>query len=73
MMIAVVVCEKKIDKDKSDGESHAKKVTCVIYNPLFEVVCICFIVNQLVCIFNIRFEDNRTSVNGENFKNFALD
>ncbi|CAG5100443.1 Similar to WDY: WD repeat-containing protein on Y chromosome (Drosophila pseudoobscura pseudoobscura) [Cotesia congregata] len=48
MMIAVVVCEKTIDKDKSDGESHTKKITCVIYNPLFEVVCICFIVNQLV-------------------------
>ncbi|XP_044599584.1 WD repeat-containing protein on Y chromosome [Cotesia glomerata] len=38
MMIAVVVCEKTIDKDKSDGESHTKKITCVIYNPLFEVV-----------------------------------
>lgn len=40
MMIAVVICEKIIDKTKSDGESHTKKITCVIYNPLFKVVCL---------------------------------
>ncbi|XP_053594099.1 WD repeat-containing protein on Y chromosome [Microplitis demolitor] len=38
MMIAVVICEKIIDKTKSDGESHTKKITCVIYNPLFKVI-----------------------------------
>lgn len=39
MMIALLTCGKIIDKDLSDGETHSRQITCVLYNPLFKVVC----------------------------------
>lgn len=39
-IIAIVTCEKAIDEEISDGESHAGKITCVLFNPLFKVVSI---------------------------------
>ncbi|XP_067214035.1 WD repeat-containing protein on Y chromosome-like [Linepithema humile] len=38
MMIAVLVCEHVINEETSDGYTHAKGVSCVLYNRLFQVI-----------------------------------
>jgi len=38
MMIAVLVCEHVINEETSDGCTHTKGVSCVLYNYLFQVV-----------------------------------
>lgn len=38
MLIAVVVCEHVINEEASDGYTHTKGVSCVLYNQLFRVV-----------------------------------
>lgn len=38
MMIAVLVCEHVINQETSDGYTHFKGVSCVLYNHLFQVV-----------------------------------
>lgn len=38
MMIAVLVCEHVINEETSDGYTHTKGVSCVLYNQLFRVV-----------------------------------
>lgn len=42
MMIAVLVCEHVINKETSDGYTHAKGVSCVLYNQLFRMVTFFF-------------------------------
>ncbi|XP_011883535.1 PREDICTED: WD repeat-containing protein on Y chromosome-like [Vollenhovia emeryi] len=37
-MIAVLVCERVINKETSDGYTHTKGVSCVLYNQLFQVI-----------------------------------
>ncbi|XP_044001681.1 WD repeat-containing protein on Y chromosome [Aphidius gifuensis] len=37
-VIVLLQCDKAINEALSDGDSHAGKVTCVIYNPLFKVI-----------------------------------
>lgn len=37
-IIVLLQCDKAINEALSDGDSHAGKVTCVIYNPLFKIV-----------------------------------
>ncbi|KAL0125198.1 hypothetical protein PUN28_004379 [Cardiocondyla obscurior] len=38
MMIAVLVCEDVINKETSDGYTHIKGVSCVLYNQLYRVI-----------------------------------
>ncbi|XP_018367624.1 PREDICTED: WD repeat-containing protein on Y chromosome isoform X2 [Trachymyrmex cornetzi] len=38
MMIAVLVCEHVINEETSDGYTHTKGVSCVLYNQLFRVI-----------------------------------
>jgi len=38
MMIAVLVCEHVINEETSDGNTHTKGVSCILYNQLFQVV-----------------------------------
>ncbi|KAG5338004.1 WDY protein, partial [Acromyrmex heyeri] len=38
VMIAVVVCEHVINEEISDGYTHTKGVSCVLYNQLFRVI-----------------------------------
>ncbi|KMQ95751.1 wd repeat-containing protein on y chromosome-like protein [Lasius niger] len=38
MMMAVLVCEHVINEETSDGYTHTKGVSCVLYNQLFHVV-----------------------------------
>ncbi|XP_024936747.1 WD repeat-containing protein on Y chromosome isoform X2 [Cephus cinctus] len=38
MLIAVLVCDPVINHETSDGYTHTKPVTCVLYNHLFKVV-----------------------------------
>ncbi|XP_012061841.1 PREDICTED: WD repeat-containing protein on Y chromosome-like [Atta cephalotes] len=38
MMIAVLVCEHVINEEISDGYTHTKGVSCVLYNQLFRVI-----------------------------------
>ncbi|KAL6441022.1 hypothetical protein ACFW04_003411 [Cataglyphis niger] len=38
MMIAVLVCEQVINEEYSDGYTHMKGVSCVLYNQLFRVI-----------------------------------
>ncbi|XP_026666531.1 WD repeat-containing protein on Y chromosome [Ceratina calcarata] len=37
-MIAVIVCDPVVNEETSDGFTHAKPVSCVLYNNLFRVV-----------------------------------
>lgn len=42
-MIAVIVCDPVINKETSDGFTHTKPVSCVLYNHLYKVVhIICY-------------------------------
>ncbi|XP_028982217.1 WD repeat-containing protein on Y chromosome [Diachasma alloeum] len=38
MMIALVSCQRVIDEEISDGETHTKGITCLVYNPLFKMI-----------------------------------
>ncbi|XP_071645187.1 WD repeat-containing protein on Y chromosome [Temnothorax longispinosus] len=38
MMIAVLVCENVINEEISDGYTHTKGVSCVLYTQLFQVI-----------------------------------
>ncbi|XP_025075875.1 WD repeat-containing protein on Y chromosome-like isoform X1 [Pogonomyrmex barbatus] len=38
MMIAILVCEHVINEETSDGYTHTKGVSCVLYNQLFRVI-----------------------------------
>ncbi|XP_076227529.1 WD repeat-containing protein WDY [Nomia melanderi] len=38
VMIAVVICDPVINKETSDGYTHTKPVSCVLYNHLYKVV-----------------------------------
>ncbi|KAK0177738.1 hypothetical protein PV328_001756 [Microctonus aethiopoides] len=38
MMIVLLTCGKIIDEDLSDGETHSRQITCVLYNPLFKII-----------------------------------
>ncbi|XP_023289442.1 WD repeat-containing protein on Y chromosome-like [Orussus abietinus] len=38
MVIAILVCEQVINQENSDGFSHTKPVTCVLYNHLFKEI-----------------------------------
>ena len=48
VMIAVVVCERVINEEISDGYTHTKGVSCVLYNQLFRVVTSSFIQKSLI-------------------------
>ena len=48
MMIAVLVCEHVINEETSDGYTHTKGVSCVLYNQLFRVVTSSFIRKSLI-------------------------
>ncbi|XP_053977818.1 WD repeat-containing protein on Y chromosome isoform X1 [Hylaeus volcanicus] len=37
-MIAVIICEPIVDQETSDGFTHTKPVSCVLYNHLYKVV-----------------------------------
>lgn len=37
-LMAILNCERVIDEDISDGYSHTKPISCVLYNHLFKVV-----------------------------------
>lgn len=37
-MIAVIICDPIIDEEMSDGFTHIKPVSCVLYNHLYKVV-----------------------------------
>lgn len=41
-MIAILVCEQVINEEISDGYTHNKGVSCVLYNQLFQVVIILY-------------------------------
>lgn len=53
-IIAIVVCEKVINQEISDGISHTKPVSSVLYNHLYKLVCefYIFLVLQNFIIFN---------------------
>lgn len=38
MMLAVLVCEHVINEETSDGYTHTKGVSCILYNHLYEMV-----------------------------------
>lgn len=38
MMIAILICEHVINEETSDGYTHIKGVSCVLYNQLYRVV-----------------------------------
>lgn len=50
MMIAVLVCEHVINEEISDGYTHTKGVSCVLYNQLFRVVTSSYpkIINKII-------------------------
>ncbi|XP_043800374.1 WD repeat-containing protein on Y chromosome isoform X9 [Apis laboriosa] len=37
-IIAIIVCDPKVDEEVSDGFTHTKSVSCVLYNHLYKVV-----------------------------------
>lgn len=37
-MIAVIVCDPEVNKEISDGFTHTKPISCVLYNHLYKVV-----------------------------------
>lgn len=37
-IIAIIVCDPKVDEAVSDGFTHTKSVSCVLYNHLYKVV-----------------------------------
>lgn len=41
MKIVILTCEHVINEEISDGQTHAKPVSCVLYNTLFKVVSKC--------------------------------
>lgn len=58
MMIAVLVCEHVINEEISDGYTHTKGVSCVLYNHLFQVVS-SFVSEMTDCL---EWNDNVVSV-----------
>ncbi|XP_025155075.1 WD repeat-containing protein on Y chromosome [Harpegnathos saltator] len=38
VMIAILVCEPVINEETSDGRTHSKGVSCVLYNQLYRVI-----------------------------------
>lgn len=41
-IIAVIVCDPEIKEEISDGFTHTKSVSCVLYNHLYKVVVLIF-------------------------------
>ncbi|XP_061932670.1 WD repeat-containing protein on Y chromosome isoform X3 [Apis cerana] len=37
-IIAIIVCDPQVDEEESDGFTHTKSVSCVLYNHLYKVV-----------------------------------
>lgn len=44
--IAIVVCERVINEETSDGYTHSKEVSCVLYNQLYQLVIIFYTCNR---------------------------
>lgn len=54
-IIAIVVCEQVINKEISDGISHTKPVSSVLYNHLYKLVrdfYICLILQNFIIFIN---------------------
>jgi len=51
MMIVILVCEHVINEETSDGYTHTKGVSCILYNHLFKVVIIIFYIFYIYLYF----------------------
>lgn len=42
-IIAIIVCDPVVNEETSDGYTHTKPVSCVLYNHLYKVVIVYFV------------------------------
>ena len=45
-IIAIIVCDPVVNEETSDGYTHTKPVSCVLYNHLYKVVLLCVFYNR---------------------------
>lgn len=61
-MIAIIICDPVINEETSDGFTHTKSVSCVLYNHLYKVVpflhmkctkisIVYYVINYLINLF----------------------